>query len=238
MPRTNSKKVPESGITCPESGNPNPESGDNTIKFPPEGTYTGVLIAEEFGIKEWTLRDWYKELCEGIYQVCPEILKKGQLYTQTAYDEFFLMRQHRYKNRMLINSRGQIVRLGDGQPAIEKCQRMSKTDYQTMRWEQKPEFVPGNASDSVEAHIEEGGAIEAIQIYDAEIIAKSNSAQENIDNIAALVQGMEQEDEEIATLLADTRLARISELLTKKVFDGLKDVNGNLGKAMKARQSK
>ena len=87
MARTSKRTKPE-----PDTPDIQPDTQPD-IKFPPDGLFTGVAIAEELGVHPDTIRKrYYPEAIEiwGEYSDC---LRQGQLYTSIAYEEFFRMRQ-------------------------------------------------------------------------------------------------------------------------------------------------
>ena len=126
--------------------------------FPPKGQYTAKAIAEEFGFDPSGIEKYYYPEAVDLYQVCPQSLKAGHLFTQTFYDLMFLFRQHRMRERLVLNEKGQIVRhAGElnrkGKPVLEKNEsdRKSKQEFKAWFWDKNPELIPLIAEDSVEA---------------------------------------------------------------------------------------
>lgn len=134
--------------------------------FPPKGQYTQKAIAIEFGFDQSGIEKYYFPEALEIYQVCPQMLKAGHLFTQVFYDLMFLMRQHRMREKMVINGAGQIVRHAPkasgekGKPVLEKNnKRMGKEEFRLWYWEQHEELIPPVADDSVAAAAKENPAI-------------------------------------------------------------------------------
>lgn len=126
--------------------------------FPPKGQYTAKAIANDLGFDPSGVEKYYFPEAQDIYQVCPQVLKAGHLFTQTFYDIVFLMRQHRMREKLMINAAGQIVRHTPkadgtkGKPVLEKnSDRMTAAQFKEWFWAQHPELIPGVAEDSVEA---------------------------------------------------------------------------------------
>lgn len=135
-------------------------------KFPPKGQYTQKAIAIEFGFDPSGIEKYYLPEALEIYQVAPQCLKAGHLFTQVFYDLMFLMRQHRMREKMVINGAGQIVRHAPkasgekGKPVLEKnSDRMGKEEFRSWYWEQHEELIPPVADDSVQAASRENPAI-------------------------------------------------------------------------------
>ncbi len=147
--------------------------------FPPKGQYLQKDIAAEFGFDPSGIEKYYLPEALEIYQVRPQLLKAGQLFTQVFYELMFLMRQHRMRERMVINSAGQIVRHAPkasgekGKPVLEKnSDRMGKEQFRLWYWKKHPELIPPVREDSVEAASKEDPSInpdvEVLDDYDAE----------------------------------------------------------------------
>lgn len=135
--------------------------------FPPKGMYTAKAIADDFGFDPSGIEKYYYPEALDLYQVCPQVLRAGHLYTQTFYDLMFLFRQNRMREKLLLNSKGQVVRhAGEsgklGKPVLEKNEtRMTAQDFKSWYWEQKPELIPLVAENSVEAVEQSAKRVEA-----------------------------------------------------------------------------
>ena len=125
--------------------------------FPPKGQYTQKAIAEEFGFDPSGIEKYYLPEALDLYQVAPQCLRAGHLFTQTFYDLIFLMRQHRMRERLVLNDKGQIIRhAGElnrkGKPVLEKnSDRKSAAEFKAWFWEKNPELIPLIPEDSVQA---------------------------------------------------------------------------------------
>ena len=125
--------------------------------FPPKGQYTQKAIAEEFGFDPSGIEKYYLPEALDLYRVCPQALRAGHLFTQTFYDLIFLMRQHRMRERLVLNEKGQIVRhAGEagkkGKPVLEKNgERQTAVEFKAWFWDKNPELIPLIPEDSVKA---------------------------------------------------------------------------------------
>ena len=194
MPRTKLNSAPngcqeESAINNETNRTPEPDT------FPPKGLYTGVAIAEYFGVHEDSIRKTYYPEALEIYATCPEILRKGNLYTQVFWDEFFRMRQCRFKDKMTIGSKGQVVRHAPesvghlGLPVTEpNSDRITKKAYRELRWSEQPELKPVPREDSIEAEIvESDGTIvlnpSQVTVYEARSEDRYNRLLDQIQDM-------------------------------------------------------
>jgi hypothetical protein len=125
--------------------------------FPPKGQYTAKAIAEAFGFDASGIEKYYYPEATELYQVAPHCLKAGHLFTQTFYDLMFQFRQHRMRERLVLNEKGQIIRhIGEanrkGKPVLEKnSDRMTAAEFKDWFWDRNPELIPLVAEDSVQA---------------------------------------------------------------------------------------
>lgn len=147
-------------------------ASDIPNEFPPKGQYTQKAIAEEFGFDPSGIEKYYYPEALDIYQVGPQCLKAGHLFTQTFYDLMFLMRQHRMRERMILNLKGLIVRhapegLGKkGKPVLEKNgDRQTAAEFKAWFWDKNPKLIPLIPEDSVEAFPNKTVEVEVIADY-------------------------------------------------------------------------
>lgn len=164
--KTTMKPIQQVDISADIETNETDKQTSTPDKFPPKGQYHQKAIAQEFGFDPSGIEKYYLPEALEIYQVCPQMLKAGHLFTQVFYDLMFLMRQHRMRERMVINSAGQIVRHAPkasgekGKPVLEKnTNRMGKEEFRLWYWEQHEELIPPVADDSVQAASRENPAI-------------------------------------------------------------------------------
>jgi hypothetical protein len=207
-----------------------PDAAD--LKFPPDGLFTAVAIAQELGIHPDSIRKrYYPEACEiwGIYSDC---LKSGQLYTAIAYEEFFRMRQLRNADRLILNSSDRIVRQADGLPATEpNAQKMTKRQYRALRWEEQPELKPGYQPDSVEEANESGMAI-VPKAYDVEVMDEFNSALDGVDAIGEGLGGFLDALKSSAEQCADVASATWAQTFSDRFGANMAQFQTQMGKSM------
>lgn len=211
-----------------------PDAAD--IKFPPDGLFTGVAIAEELGVHADTIRKRYYPEAIEIWGEYADCLRQGQLYTPIAYEEFFRMRQCRNADRLILNSADRIVRQADGLPATESNpQKVSKRDYKALRWEEQPELKPGYQADSVDEAIESGMSI-VPKTYDVEIIDDFNSTLDGCDDIGAGLGGFMEALKASAGQQADLAAATWAKEFTDQFGQKLNQFQTQMGKSLKTQR--
>lgn len=202
------------------------------IKFPPDGLFTAVAIAQEFGIHPDSIRKRYYPEAMEIWGEYADCLRQGQLYTPIAYQEFFRMRQCRNADRLILNSSDRIVRQSDGLPAVEpNPQKMTKREYKALRHGEQPELKPGYQPDSVDAANEQGMAI-VPKTYDVEIVDDFNSTLDRVDEIGAGLGGFMDALKTSAEQSADMASAAWGKAFTDRFGENLAQFQTQMGKSM------
>lgn len=209
-------------------------------KFPPDGLHTARFISEYLGIHEDTVRKrYFDRYCSEIYQNCPEVLRKGQLYTQVFFDECFRIRQTCDSDRLVLNAKGQIVRHAPaesgklGLPVTEaNTARMTKAAYIKMRCEEMPELKPEVREDSPEAceaeFIEDSG----LSIYDPESASRFQGAIDKTEDLAANMNSWAIAINQAADKTADKASAQFADRFMERFNKNLGELQKNLGKAL------
>ncbi|HEY9599051.1 MAG TPA: hypothetical protein V6D33_15405 [Cyanophyceae cyanobacterium] len=209
-------------------------------KFPPDGQYTARQIAEYLGVHEDTIRKRYCDrYCSEIYQNCPELLRKGQLYTQIFFDECFRIRQTCDSDRLVLNSKNQIVRHAPveagklGLPVTEpNTSRMSKAAYIKMRCEEMPELKAEVAEDSVEACEAELIEQTGLAVYDPEAASKFQGAIDKTEDLQQSIGDWMTFIDQAADVTADKASARFADRFMDKFNRNMGELQNNLGKAL------
>lgn len=202
-------------------------------KFPPDGLFTGRAIAQYLGIHEDTVsKRYYKRYCLEIYQNCPELLKKGQLYTQVFFDECFRIRQSCNSDRLVIGSKGQIIRHADGLPVLEpNPEKLSKNVYIKLRFEEQPELKEEVREDSPEVldgELEES----TLTVYDPESADKFIGALDKAEDLQESMQTWSIAISQAADKTADKASAQFAERFMERFNKNMGELQKNLGKAL------
>jgi len=210
-------------------------------KFPPDGQYTGRQIAEYLGVHEDTIGKRYRDrYCAEIYQNCPQLLQSGKLYTQVFFDEAFRIRQTCDSDRLVLNSKDQVVRHAPaeagklGLPVTEpNTNRMTKAAYIKMRREEMPELKPEIAEDSVQAF--EGELLEdsdSLKIYDPEAASKFQGAIDKTEDLQQSMNSWAIAINQAADKTADQASAQFAERFMERFNRNMGELQNNLGKAL------
>ena len=218
------------------------ESEDTTVrpealKFPPDGLFTGRAIAEELGVGEDTIRKtYYPKACE-IYQTCPELLKSGNFYTQTAAEEFLRMRQNCHTTRLIFNSNGAIVRNADGTPAVEpNSDKMTKRQYCHWRWNENPELKEALKANSVEEAIESGGLATIPSTYDVEVMGEFDGAIEATEEFGEGMQAFIAMIQTSARQTASASAAIYSQTFIEQFGKEMQTFQQSMGKSLQTKR--
>ena len=211
-------------------------------KFPPDGLYTAKWIADYLGIHEDTVRKrYYERYCLEIYANCPETLRRGLMYTQIFFDECLKIRQSCDSDRLVFNSKGQVVRhvpeVGKfGLPITEpNLERMSKAAYIKGRFEESPELKPEIREDSLEAAVFEGEIIEPKNLakYDPSATSQITEALDRSEDIGSTLRNFLAQIEENAERDADIIVGAYAQKLTTKIQKKMGGFTQDLGKNLK-----
>ncbi|MBE9039357.1 hypothetical protein IQ235_00920 [Oscillatoriales cyanobacterium LEGE 11467] len=235
MPRTSKRTKSEPEETDAPDIQPDTPDIQTDIKFPPDGLFTGVAIAEELGVHADTIRKRYYPEAIEIWGDHADCLRQGQLYTSIAYEEFFRMRQLRNANRLILNSADRIVRQADGKPAVEaNPEKMTKRVYKALRWKEQPELVPGHQPDSVEeaneANLNESAIVP--KAYDVELVDDFNSTLDRVDDIGVGLGGFMEALEASAQQSADAASAAWANKFTDRFSENMQNFQKQMGKSM------
>lgn len=209
-------------------------------KFPPDGLHTARFISEYLGVHEDTVRKRYLDrYCSEIFQNCPELLRKGQLYTQVFFDECFRIRQTCDSDRLVLNSKNQIVRHAPteagklGLPVTEpNTNRMTKTAYIKMRCAEMPELKPEIAEDSVEAFEAELIEDSGLAIYDPEAASRFQGAIDKTEDLQEQMNGFKSFINQAADKAADQATADFADRFMERFNRNMGEFQNNLGKAL------
>lgn len=206
------------------------------LKFPPDGLFTGRAIAEELGVGEDTIRKtYYPKACE-IYQTCPDRLKSGNFYTQTAAEEFLRMRQNCHTTRLIFNSNGAIVRNADGTPAIEpNPEKMSKRSFCHWRWSENPELKEAPAMNSVEEAIETGGLATIPDTYDVEVMGEFDGAIEATEELGEGMKCFADMIKSSARQTASAASAMYAQTFMEQFQTDMQTFQTSLGKSLRTK---
>jgi len=208
-------------------------------KFPPDGLHTARFISEYLGVHEDTIRKrYFDRYCSEIFQNCPESLRKGQLYTQVFFDECFRIRQTCDSDRLVLNSKGQIVRhAGEagrlGLPVTEpNANRKTKAAYIKMRCQEMPELKPEVREDSPEAC--EGELVEetGLSVYDPAATSKFQSAIDKTEDLQQSMNSWAHAINQAADKTADQASAQFAERFMERFNKNMGELQNNLGKAL------
>ncbi len=210
-------------------------------KFPPDGQFTGRFIAEYLGIHEDTVKKRILDrYCSEIFQNCSGLLKKGNLYTQLFFDEAFRIRQTCDTDRLVLNSKGQIVRhLPEdpgklGLPVTEpNPSRMSKNAYIKVRLAEMPELKPEVREDSIEAMdaelVEESVGL---AVYDPEQASRFQGALDKTEDLAEGMSNWLTFIDQAADKTADKASAHFADRFMERFNQNMGELQANLGKAL------
>jgi predicted transcriptional regulator len=214
---------------------------DNTPdKFPPDGQYTARAIAEFLGVHEDTIRKrYYDRYCSEVFKNCPELLKKGPLYTQIFFDECFRIRQTCDSDRLVLNAKGQIVRHTPeeagklGLPATEgNPERMTKAAYIKMRCEEMPELRPEVPEDSTEAYEAELLDESGLAVYDPAAAGRFQGAIDKTEDLQQSMSNWAIAINQAADKTADQASAQFAERFMERFNRNMGELQNNLGKAL------
>lgn len=118
--------------------------------------YTAKAIGAALGFDASGIEKYYYPEACTLHQVDISVLKSGHLFTQFFYDLVFLFRQHRMRERCVLNEAGLIVRHeptnGEiGKPVLRKNEkRQTAAQFREWYWDSYPELIPLVAIDSPE----------------------------------------------------------------------------------------
>ena len=182
---------------------------------------------------------YYVRYCSEIFQNCPELLKVGQLYTQVFFDECFRIRQTCDSDRLVLNSKDQIVRHAPeepgklGLPVTEpNPKRMTKNAYIKMRLNEMPELKPEIAEDSVQAFeaelVEEAG----LAVYDPEQASRFQGAIDKTEDLQESMGSWMTFIDNAADKTADKASARFADRFMQRFNKNMTELQGNVGKAL------
>lgn len=209
-------------------------------KFPPDGQYTARQIAEYLGVHEDTIRKrYFDRYCSEIFQNCPQLLRVGQLYTQVFFDECVRIRQTCDSDRLVLNSKGQIIRHAPeeagklGLPLTEpNPNRMTKAAYIKMRVEEMPELKPEIAEDSVQAFEAELVDETGLTIYDPEAASQFQGAIDKTEDLQQSMKNWAIAINQAADKTADQASAQFAERFMERFNQNMGELQKNLGNAL------
>lgn len=209
-------------------------------KFPPDGLHTARFISEYLGIHEDTVRKrYFDRYCSEIFQNCPELLRKGQLYTQTFFDECFRIRQTCDSDRLVLNAKNQIVRHAPketgklGLPVTEpNPNRMTKAAYIKMRCDEMPELKPEIAEDSVEAFEAELVDESGLAVYDPEHASRFQGAIDKTEDLQQSMSSWAIAINQAADKTADQASAQFADRFMERFNRNMGELQKNLGNAL------
>lgn len=223
----------------------NYKSADIPDGFPPKGQYTAKAIAEEFGFDASGIEKYYYPEALDLYQVAPQCLKAGHLFTQVFYDLMFLFRQRRMRERLVLNDKAQIVRhAGElnqkGKPVLEKNgDRKSAAEFKAWFWDKNPELIPLIAEDSILAMPE----VKTVEVD----VMTDYSEPEYEEEVSDRIEGTLAKTENFGTTYQDFRAGFIQQFrnegkaiaaegisaMQQEIEDATKDFFGAMKKSVK-----
>lgn len=226
--------------TTKASNQSDSQSDKTPDKFPPDGQYTGRFIAEYLGVHEDTIRArYYVRYCSEIFQNCPQLLRVGQLYTQVFFDECFRIRQTCDSDRLILNSKGQIVRHAPeepgklGLPVTEpNTNRMTKAAYIKMRQQEMPELKPEIAEDSVQAFEAELVEETSLAVYDPEQASRFQGAIDKTEDLQQSMGDWMTFINQAADKTADKASAQFADRFMERFNQNMGELQKNLGNAL------
>lgn len=218
----------------------NIQSDTTPDKFPPDGLHTARFISEYLGVHEDTVRKRYLDrYCSEIFQNCPELLRKGQLYTQVFFDECFRIRQTCDSDRLVLNSKNQIVRHASaeagklGLPVTEpNTNRMTKAAYIKMRCAEMPELKPEIPEDSAQAFEAELVEETGLAVYDPEQASRFQGAIDKTEDLQQSMGDWMTFINQAADKTADQASAQFADRFMERFNRNMGELQNNLGKAL------
>ena len=206
-------------------------------KFPPDGLYTMRHIAEYLGVHEDSIRKrYYNRYCKDIFANCLEMLKSGNFYTQTFFDECIRIRQSCDTDRLIFNEKGMVVRHAPkegkmGLPVTEpNPERMTKAEYIQMRLGESPELQPEVREDALE--VIEGEEVTAITTYSPEYADKFQGALDQTEDLGQQMSNWLEAIDQAADVTADKASAQFAGRFMERFNKNMGELQSNLGKAL------